>query len=123
MPRILVTDDEEQIRELLKEVLGMQGYQIDTCVNGQEAVERLKTQAYDLVILDRNMPIMTGIEAIAAIRASADPRVKAQKILMFTSASIVTEIDEAFRSGADDYLLKPLNLTAILQKVKTVLGI
>ena len=120
-PRILVTDDEEQIRELLKEVLGMQGYQIDTAVNGREAVERLKTQKYDLLILDRNMPIMTGIEAVQAIRA--DPQCHGQKILMFTSASIVTEIDEAFRSGADDYLLKPLNLTAILQKVKTILGV
>jgi len=120
MAHILVADDEIQIRELLKEILSMQGHAIDTAGDGREALQKIQAAAYELVIMDRNMPMMTGIEAITVIRAN--PKFKSLKILMFTSASITREIDEAFQAGADDYLLKPLNLKAIIDKVQATLS-
>lgn len=78
----------------------MQGHQIETGCDGREAVQLLRKNAYQLLIMDRNMPFMTGIEALQLIRA--DPRSQGIKVLMCTSATVVSEIEEAFRAGADD---------------------
>lgn len=120
MARILVVDDEVSIRELMKEILVSQGHQVDMGQDGREAVQLTRKNAYQLLILDRNMPYMTGVEAVRLIRA--DARLKGLKILMFTSASVIKEIEEAFEAGADEYLLKPVNVKNVIDKVRAVLG-
>lgn len=120
MARILVVDDEPSIRELMKEILASQGHQVDLGQDGREAVQLTRKNTYQLVILDRNMPFMTGVEAVRLIRS--DARLKGLKILMFTSASVIKEIEEAFEAGADEYLLKPVNVKNVIDKVRAVLG-
>ncbi|MBI4423231.1 MAG: response regulator [Elusimicrobia bacterium] len=120
MARILVVDDEMGIRSLLQEILTSQGHQVETACDGREAVQLARKNSYQLLIMDRNMPIMTGIEALHLLRA--DAKLHGLKILMCTSASVVREIEEAFKAGADDYLIKPLNLRAVLEKVQTILN-
>lgn len=120
MARILVIDDEAPIRELLKEILISQGHQVDLGADGREAVQLTRKNSYQLLIMDRNMPFMTGIEALQLIRTN--PGLKALKIVMFTSASVVKEVEEAFAAGADDYLLKPVNVKSVIDKVQSVLG-
>lgn len=119
MARILVVDDEAPIRELIKEILVSQGHQVDLGADGREAVQLTRKNSYQLLIMDRNMPFMTGIEALQLIRTN--PNLKSLKILMFTSASIVKEIEEAFSAGADDYLLKPVNVKSVIDKVQGIL--
>ncbi|MBI3554526.1 MAG: response regulator [Elusimicrobia bacterium] len=120
MAHILVVDDEDSIRALIKEVLSSQGHTFDEAATGTEALERLRKTKYDVVILDRNMPVMDGIQALAVMRAS--PQFKNVKVLMCTSASVTKEVDEAFAAGANDYILKPLNLQALIKKVQKALG-
>lgn len=116
MARILLCDDEPSIRELIKEVLSADGHAFDEAENGMEALEKLRGGAYDLLIIDRNMPKMTGIQAVTVIRSN--PKLAALKIIMCTSASVTAEVDEAFAAGASDYLLKPINLQMLMGKVK-----
>lgn len=116
MAHILIVDDEDSIRELIKEVLGMDGHTFEGAANGKEALELIRKQKFDLVILDRNMPQMTGIQALAILRAN--PAYKDLKVLMCTSASVTREVDEAFEAGANDYILKPINLAMLQGKVK-----
>lgn len=119
MAHILIVDDEESIRELVKEVLASQGHTFDMAENGAAALERIKAKAYDLVIMDRNMPKLDGIQALTMIRAN--PKLKDLKVIMCTSASVTKEVDEAFAAGATDYLLKPLNLQMLMGKVSKAL--
>jgi len=116
MAHILVCDDDEHIRELIKEVLSIDGHTFDTAANGAEALERLRTGTYALLIIDRNMPKMNGVHAVQLIRSN--PNTKDLKVLMCTSASVTAEVDEAFAAGATDYILKPINLQALAAKVK-----
>ena len=120
MARILIVDDEESIRDLIKEVLISQGHEFELAANGVEAFEILRKKTIDLAIVDRNMPGMTGIEVVQLIRQN--PQTKTMKILMCTGSSVTKEIDEAFNAGADDYLLKPLSFPALLGKVAKALA-
>jgi len=114
---ILVVDDEAAIRDLIKEVLSMEGHTCDQAENGAAALERLRSGAkYDLVIMDRNMPKMTGLQALQLIKTN--PTLALIKVLMCTSASVTREVEEAFEAGATDYILKPINLQMLAGKVR-----
>ncbi|HXT00949.1 MAG TPA: response regulator [Elusimicrobiota bacterium] len=120
MARILVVDDEESIRDLIKEVLSSNDHEITLAADGAQAFDVLRKKPIDLAIVDRNMPGMTGIEVVQLIRQN--PKTAALKVLVCTGASVTKEIDEAFAAGADDYVLKPLNFTQLLGKVAKALG-
>jgi CheY-like chemotaxis protein len=120
MARVLIIDDEESIRELIKEVLISQGHEFELAASGAAAFEILRKKAIDLAIVDRNMPGMTGIEVVQLIRQN--PKTKDIKVLMCTGSSVTKEIDEAFNAGADDYILKPLSFPALLGKVAKALA-
>ena len=120
MARILIVDDEESIRDLIKEVLVAQGHEFELAANGVEAFDILRKKTIDLAIVDRNMPGMTGIEVVQLIRQN--PKTKTIKVLMCTGSSVTKEIDEAFSAGADDYILKPLSFPVLLGKVNKALS-
>lgn len=121
MARILIVDDEEAIRDLIKEVLSSDGnHEFHLAAHGAQAFEILRQHAVDLAIIDRNMPGMTGIEVVQLIRHN--PKTAAIKVLMCTGSSVTKEIDEAFAAGADDYVLKPLNFAQLLGKAAKVLA-
>lgn len=120
MAKILVVDDEENVRALISDVLSGDGHSIELAEDGAKALEKLKAAAFDLLIIDRNMPNLTGLEAIAAIRR--EPRWKALKILMVTSEGAMAEIDEALAAGADGYILKPFKVRRVVDQVRAVLG-
>jgi CheY-like chemotaxis protein len=118
--KILIVDDEESIRDLIKEVLSSGGHEFYLAAHGAEAFEILRKKHVDLAIVDRNMPGMTGIEVVSLIRL--DPKTSTVKVLMCTGSSVTKEIDEAFAAGADDYLLKPLNFSQLVAKVAKALA-
>lgn len=120
MARILIVDDEEYIRDLIKEVLSSQGHEFHLADGGAAALELLRKKPVDLAIVDRNMPGMGGIELVQLIRQN--PKTKGLKVLMCTGASVTKEIEEAFAAGADDYVMKPLNFPALLATVAKVLA-
>lgn len=121
MARVLIVDDEEYIRDLIKEVLTSQGHEFDLADGGVAAFEILRKKTIDLAVVDRNMPGMSGIEIVQLIRQN--PKTKGMKVLMCTGSSVTKEIDEAFAAGADDYVLKPLSFASLLSKVSKLLAV
>ena len=119
MAKILVVDDEEPIRALVKRLLSLHGHAVDTADDGAAAVDQLQKKRYDLMIIDHFMPKMSGIDAVAVIRSS--PAFRDLKILMVTLTSVTKDIDEAFEAGIDGYVIKPFNMNQILEKVEKTL--
>jgi len=105
MARILVVDDETEIRDLIKDVLVVGGHSIETAANGAAALALLRGKRYDVVILDRNMPGISGIEVLAQLRRL--PSCKGVKVMMCTASGTMGDVDDALSAGADDYLVKP----------------
>lgn len=115
MARILICDDDDAVREVIQAALSETGHAIDAARDGMEAMEFVKKNKYDLLILDRNMPRLNGLQVLQLLRAS--PATKTLKVLMCTSAGMIGEVDEAFGAGADDYIVKPIDLDRLIKKV------
>ena len=119
MARLLIVDDDIAIQMTLRHLLEIEGHAIDVASDGAEAMSRIKEKTYDLILLDRSMPIMSGIDVLHILRAT--PKYKDLPVFMLTSASVTKEIDEAFEAGAADYILKPVNLDHLIAKVRAAL--
>jgi two-component system, response regulator, stage 0 sporulation protein F len=114
--RILLVDDEEHIRLLFKEELEEEGYLIGIATNGLEALERLKEQAYDVVVLDIKMPGMDGIQTLNEIKKIN----KDQKVIL---CSAYGEFRQDFSSWMSDaYVVKSADMKELKQTIKNVLG-
>lgn len=115
MARILIVDDDLTIADLIKDVLTPLGHDCVLALSGAMAVDSVGKGKFDLVILDRNMPEMNGLQVLRAIRAS--PVSASLKVMMCTAAEIMSEVDEAFNAGATDYIVKPLDIEKLKAKV------
>jgi GAF domain-containing protein/DNA-binding response OmpR family regulator len=113
---ILVVDDEEPIRKLLKHELGEAGYQIKEAANGQEALLQIRRNKPDLVILDVLMPTMNGFNVAAILKN--DPQTIDLPIIMLT---IVEDAERSYRLGVDRYLTKPIDTEALFTDVEGLL--
>ena len=111
--KILVVDDEPQIRRVMRSALTKQRYMVADARNGEEALEKLRDERYDLIILDRNMPGMGGLAACRSIRATSDVG-----IIMLTVRKTEPEKVEALDAGADDYVTKPFSMPELLARVR-----
>ena len=113
---ILVVDDEPQIRRVLRMTLSSNGYDVIEASNGQEAVEMVVRESPDLILLDVNMPGMTGLEACRKIRTSFSI-----PIIMVTVRSSEQDKILALDSGADDYVVKPFAIGELLARIRAAL--
>jgi two-component system response regulator MprA len=116
--KILIADDEEALRELLREQLSTQGYTIDEAGDGVEAVEKLEKETYDLAILDINMPRKTGLDVLRYIREHQLP----MKVIMLTGRLGFSVGSESMMLGADEYITKPFDLEYLEMSIKKVLA-
>jgi len=112
-PRILVVDDEPNICALLSELLSQQDYIIETCLNGQDALAKIRADGYDMLISDLKMPGISGIDLIRSVK-SVSPDTAA--VLVTGYATVETAV-EALRHGADDYVTKPFNIQELRKVV------
>ena len=113
--RILVADDAEEIREVVKIMLEDAGFEVILANNGKEAVEKFD-ESIDLVILDIMMPKSSGIDACVKIREKAEV-----PVLFLTAKTAESDMVEGFEAGGDDYLTKPFSFTELLLRVKALL--
>jgi two-component system KDP operon response regulator KdpE len=111
--RIMVVDDDPQIRRVLRTALVAQGYEIVVARNGEEALEKLRDEKLDLVILDMNMPGMNGLETCRMIRSTSDIA-----IIMLTVRDSEVDKVEALDAGADDYVTKPFGSPELLARIR-----
>lgn len=117
--RILVVDDEPQIRRVMRTTLAAHGYEVEDARSGEDALEKLRANRHDLVLLDINMPGMGGIEACRMIRQegySAD-----LAIIMLTVRNAESDKVEALDAGADDYVTKPFSTPELLARIRAAL--
>ncbi len=114
--RILIADDEEDIRKILHLLLEKKGYDVIEAVNGRDAVDKAWNGGIDLIIMDIMMPYISGVEATAEIRSfSTVP------ILFLTAKSLDGDKESAYLSGGDDYLVKPFSSTELVLRVESLI--
>ena len=113
--RILVVDDEPDIRNVLRLLLTSRGYSVEEAANGREALEQVQKNAYDLIILDIMMPEMNGVDACAALR-----EISSAPVLFLTAKDQDADKQEAFHSGGDDYLVKPFSNQELFLRVEAL---
>src|SRR4051812_26460417 len=114
--RILVVDDDPQIRRVMRVTLTGQGYVVDDAKSGEEALEKLRDERFDLVLLDMNMPGMGGRETCRAIRATSEIA-----IIVLTVRDTEADKVDALDAGADDYVTKPYNAAELLARMRAAL--
>ena len=117
MNRILIVEDDVELRQLFARVLEKNGYQVETAENGAEALKILGRGYVDLIISDVMMPVMDGN---ALVRALREDGVKTP-VLMITAKSTLDDMREGFLSGTDDYMVKPVNVNEMVLRVGALL--
>jgi two-component system KDP operon response regulator KdpE len=117
--RILVVDDDPQIRRVMRTTLLANRYEVSDARSGEEALEKLRAASYDLVLLDINMPGMGGIEACRNIRQSRHGSELA--VIMLTVRNAERDKVEALDAGADDYVSKPFSTPELLARIRAAL--
>ena len=118
--RILVADDERDIRDLLTFKLGQAGYTVQAVGNGTLALAAIEADPPDLAVLDFMMPGLSGIDVLRKIRE--DGRLSGVRVILLTARARDADVDAGFVSGADDYIIKPFSPRELLHRVNTVLA-
>jgi DNA-binding response OmpR family regulator len=120
MARILVAEDEKDIRELIGFTLRFAGFDVLLASNGVEAIRLAESEQPDLVILDVRMPSMTGYEVCRRLKES--PRTELIPIVFLSAKGQEGEIQQGLESGAEKYILKPFAPDELADQVRTILG-
>ncbi|MGL4798755.1 MAG: response regulator transcription factor [Cellulosilyticaceae bacterium] len=115
--RILIVEDEVDLCDSMAEGLQIDGYAVDTCYDGEEGYELMMTEAYDLVILDLNLPGIDGMEILANVRKQN----KELKILILSARSNVSDKVLGLNTGANDYLAKPFDFEELEARIRSLL--
>ena len=118
-PRILIVDDNETNRDILRSRLGPQGYELLEAADGEEALAAARQHHPDLILLDVMMPKMDGIEACRQIKADAS--LPFMPVVLVTAKSDSKDVVAGLEAGADEYLTKPLDQSALVARVKSML--
>ena len=121
MPKILIADDLEDMRVLVRLMLGRQGWEIFEAEDGSVAVELSRSEMPNVILMDYNMPILDGIEACKVIKATDET--KHIPILIYTGASVADIRDAALDAGATNFLTKPILPPDLLREIKKALEI
>jgi two-component system KDP operon response regulator KdpE len=114
--KILVVDDDPQIRRAMRATLTSRGYEVADARTGEEALDELRAGSYDLVLLDMNMPGLGGLETCRLIRAGSETAI----IMLTVSNSEKNKVD-ALDAGADDYITKPFSMPELLARIRATL--
>ena len=116
MPEILLVDDDLELTELLAELLLLEGFNVTVVHNGQEALSLLKTQSFDLMLLDIMMPVLNGTEILKQLRKTSN-----MPVLMLSARDDDIDRVLGLELGADDYLPKPFNDRELVARIKAIL--
>jgi len=119
MAKILIAEDEPDIRDLIIFTLRFAGYEVVAASNGEEAVELARQEMPDMILLDVRMPKKTGYEACQMIKA--DPEMKDIPVLFLSAKGQESEIQTGLQAGATEYLLKPIAPDQLVSRIQEVL--
>jgi two-component system cell cycle response regulator DivK len=117
---ILVVEDQEDNRQILRDLLGNAGYELTEAENGEEAIAAVARRRPDLILMDIQLPVMDGYEATRRIRTNPD--LKSVPIIAVTSYSLAGDESKALAAGCDGYVSKPYSPRELLAKVRAHLA-
>ena len=117
--KILIVDDEPNIVQTLQDRLEMNEYDVATACNGQEGLEQAINESPDVILLDVIMPVMDGHEMLEALRKQ--PGCDDISVVMLTARSQTQDIARANACGIEDYIVKPFDLSELLEKIESVI--
>lgn len=117
MFKILIAEDDRELRQLFSHILTKNGYVTRGVSNGQEALDELDRDYYDLIISDIMMPVMDGYELVRLLRSSGNNT----PVMMITAKDAFDDMREGFNSGTDDYMIKPININEMVLRVGALL--
>ena len=117
MPRILLVEDNDDNWDMLSRRLQRRGYEVERAEDGAAAVQKAGG-AYDLILMDINLPVMDGLEATRRIRASPGAR---KPIIALSAHALTTDENKALEAGADAYHTKPVELPLLLEQIERLL--
>ena len=112
MEKILIADDEQKIREMIKKYAEFEGYRTDEASDGMEAVEKARKNNYDVIIMDIMMPVLDGFSAVKEIRKTKDV-----PVIMLSARGEEYDRIHGFEVGADDYVVKPFSPKELMMRV------
>jgi len=115
--RILLAEDDDHLRELVKDALEDEDYQVTDCINGQEAIDSFDKNKFDICLLDIMMPVKDGFTVAKKIRQQSD----VIPILFISTKALIEDKIEGYQRGADDYIVKPFNMKELLLKLDVFL--
>ena len=116
VPRLLLVEDEAELAEMLHELLAEDGYAVDVAVDGQTALHRGLVDRYDVVVLDRRLPVLDGLDLLGGWRRSG----VTTPVLMLSALGNPVERVEGLDAGADDYLAKPFDVDELLARLRAL---
>ena len=117
MFKILIAEDDTELLTLFKRVLTKRGYMVKGVANGQEALDALDSEYFDLIISDIMMPVMDGYKLVRSMRDAG----KTIPVLMITAKDAFDDMRMGFLSGTDDYMVKPVNINEMVLRVGALL--
>ncbi len=120
MAKILIAEDEPDIRELVAFMLRFAGYEVMAASNGEEAVQAATREVPDLVLMDVRMPRMTGYDACRLMKAN--PSLRDVPVVFLSAKGQESEIQSGLEAGAEEYLLKPFSPDELTNRVRTILS-
>lgn len=116
MPKVLIVDDEQGIRDVLREYLELEGYEVGEAVDGMDAIKQAKADNYDLIVMDVMMPKLDGYSAVKEIKKDKDV-----PVIMLSARSEEYDKLFGFEIGADDYVTKPFSPKEVVARIGAVL--
>lgn len=119
MARILLVDDDDMNRDMLSRRLMRKGYEVIVAVDGAEAVRMSQSEAPDLVLMDSNLPVLSGQEATRKIREA--PSERHLPIISLTAHAMAGDHERAIQAGCDDYVTKPVDFPLLADKIEKLL--
>ena len=117
--KILLVEDEEMLNGITAKYLRAENMTVDTCFNGQQAIDYVNTSSYDVIVMDIMMPILDGISALAQMRNDGNTT----PVLLLTAKDSLQDKVTGLNTGADDYLVKPFDLEELTARIYALLAV
>jgi len=119
MPKILLVEDNEMNRDMLSRRLIRKGYEVILALDGAQGVEMANSEGPDLILMDMNLPVLSGWEATKKLKTSSETG--SIPVIALTAHAMSTDRDQAVEAGCDDYDTKPIELSRLLDKIEALL--
>jgi two-component system, cell cycle response regulator DivK len=120
MAIVLIVEDNEVNRDMLSRRLIRRGYEVKVAIDGQQGIDMAKTDNPDLILMDMSLPVLDGWEATRRLKAATDT--SQIPIIALTAHALMSDREQAFEVGCDDYETKPIDFPRLLEKMAKILG-